>query len=464
MRDTTEGSFVDLRAEEDPPFQSACWPKPAVSTKSQRAARRLVSCWAVTALVGILLATRAAAPSSVSADAGALAVAANPTSFVSLTPARVLDTRQGAETIDGLGAGIGAFGMLRAGRVRNNREVVELSVAGRAGIPADAEAVALNLTVVDPQYPGFVTAWPCGSALPITSNVNYETGGIVANSTIVKIGTNGNVCLYSEGVTHLVVDATGYFPAGSFGPLTPARLLDTRPGFLPTVDGIASGIGRIAQGQTLELPVAGRAGIPTNADAVSMNLTVVSSPQGFITAWPCGSNRPGTSTLNVTVGRTFANHAVIKIGANAKICFYSERDAHLVVDVTGYFPPASIGALAPVRLMDTRAGFATIDGTASAVGRITAGQTYELPAAGRGGIPTDAAAVALNLTAVSPTDEGYITAWPCGVPRPGTSNLNVSAGVILANSTIIKIGTNGNVCLYSASNTDLVVDATAYFG
>jgi hypothetical protein len=108
---------------------------------------------------------------------------------------------------------------------------VQLEVAGKAGVAADASAVVLNLTAVDASANGFVTAWPCGSTRPVTSNLNFVPGGAVANSAIVGVGSRGKVCLYTKSSTELVVDVNGWFPAGSdYQTMTPARLLDTRSG------------------------------------------------------------------------------------------------------------------------------------------------------------------------------------------------------------------------------------------
>lgn len=66
--------------------------------------------------------------------------------------------------------------------------------------------------------------------------------------TLARIGDGGRVCLFGAAPTQLVIDVTGYVPAGSaLAPLTPARLLDTRVGS-PTVDGRAAGTGKVRGG------------------------------------------------------------------------------------------------------------------------------------------------------------------------------------------------------------------------
>ncbi len=68
------------------------------------------------------------------------------------------------------------------------------------------------MTATSAQAAGFVTVYPCGEARPTASNVNYKTGGTIANAVISKVGAGGKVCLYTERATHLVVDVNGWFP------------------------------------------------------------------------------------------------------------------------------------------------------------------------------------------------------------------------------------------------------------
>jgi len=91
---------------------------------------------------------------------------------------------------------------------------LELTVTGRGGVPTNAGAVMLNVTAVSPGAPGFLTVFPCGNAMPLASSVNYGPGDVVANAVLAKIGADGKVCIYSPAATDIVVDVTGYVPAG----------------------------------------------------------------------------------------------------------------------------------------------------------------------------------------------------------------------------------------------------------
>jgi hypothetical protein len=107
--------------------------------------------------------------------------------------------------------------------------ITEVTVAGQAGVAANASAVVVNLTALDAPQPGFVTAWPCGSPQPNSSNLNYVAGAPVANSAIVRIGTGGKICLFNDQAANLIVDVNGWYPAGSdYQGINPVRILDTR--------------------------------------------------------------------------------------------------------------------------------------------------------------------------------------------------------------------------------------------
>ncbi len=92
------------------------------------------------------------------------------------------------------------------------------------------------------------------------------------------------------------------------------------------------------------------------------------------------------------------------------------------------------------------------------------GAPLKIRVGGTNGIPVDASAVALNVTAVktqAPATGGYITVYPCG-DRPNASNLNFISGQTLANSVITPMSVNGDVCLYVYGIANLIVDVSGY--
>ncbi len=160
--------------------------------------------------------------------AGGTASAAVPVrgTFTPVDPVRILDTRSG------LGVADQHTGPLGAGTV------IELDVTGVGGVPEQgAGAVVLNVTVTEAAGSGFVTAYPCGFARPLASNLNFVHGINTANQVTPKVGQDGRVCLFTSNETHLVADVSGWYaddfaavPGFFYEQLTPARIVDTRDG------------------------------------------------------------------------------------------------------------------------------------------------------------------------------------------------------------------------------------------
>ncbi len=377
------------------------------------------------------------------------------TTYIAITPARILDSRSGASTVDGQYLGIGT---------RPAGSVTEVQVAGRAGVPADALSASLNITSLSATTDGYMTVYPCGIGTPNTSNVNYTTGSTVANFVISKLGS-GKVCVYTSGATGLLIDVSGAFPAGSGASYTnvvPSRLMDTRIGG-STVDGQFTNIGQLAAGSITQLQVAGRAGISSTASAVSMNVTILNPlANGFATVFPCDSTAPNTSSVNYTTGKVVSNAVISKLG-NGKVCIYTNIATGLLVDANGSFNTVTAySSILPARILDSRVGASTIDGQYLGIGTRPAGSVTEVQVAGRAGVKGDALVAALNITAVNPASAGYMTVYPCGISTPNTSNVNYTTSSSVANFVISKLG-SGKVCVFTSSATDLLVDVNGAF-
>jgi hypothetical protein len=116
----------------------------------------------------------------------------------------------------------------------------------------------------------------------------------------------------------------------------------------------------------------------------------------------------------------------------------------------------------PVRIMDTRSSAGVcMPGPCS---RLGPGQTRTLQVHGIAGVPPEATAVALNVTAVSPTAASHVTVFPSGQLVPTVSNLNFSAGLVVANQVTVSIGLGGFVSVFNAAGSvDVVVDLVGYY-
>ncbi|MCU1395304.1 MAG: N-acetylmuramoyl-L-alanine amidase [Ilumatobacteraceae bacterium] len=386
--------------------------------------------------------------------------------LVGLPPARLLDTRIGAgfDTIDHVGAGGGPV---------SGGSTLDVHVAGRGGVPSSgASAVALNVTVVDPTSASYITVYPAGQPRPLASNLNMVAGQAIANMVIVPIGVGGNVTLFNNaGATDLVVDVLGWWPPSAFDGLTPARLLDTRTGpGIDTIDHTALGAGSLGQASTLDVTVVGRGGVPaTGVGAVAVNITAAgATAASYVTAFPAGQPRPVASNLNTSPGETIPNMAIVPVGADGKISLYNNSGStDLVVDVLGWFPTgASYSGLTPERLLETRSGgsFTTIDHVAEGRGALAGQSTLDVQIGGRPGIPASAGAVALNVTAIDPTDASYLTVYPTGHAQPVASNLNFTPGQTIPNMVIVPLGAGGKITLFNnAGRVDVAIDVLGWF-
>lgn len=377
-----------------------------------------------------------------------------------LSPTRILDTR------NGIGGRMSPLG---------TGESWSLAVAGQGGVPANAVAVVMNVTVTDTTSPSYLTLYPTGVTRPTASNLNWAAGQTIPNLVEVKLGTGGKVDLFNHaGQTDVVADLEGWVgppqastnSTGLYQPVVPARLLDTR-------DGTGGYSTPLAQGQSLHLQVTSRGGVPAAGVAgVVLDVTVTNATaSSYLTAWPSGTALPLASNLNFVAGQTIPNRVMVKLDANGQVDLYNHAGSvDVVVDVNGWFSDgttASAGSgftgVTPSRILDTRSG---LGGIASPVG---AGGSIALQVAGRGGVPAMSAsappkAVVLNVTATDTTAPSFLTVWPDGTSRPWTSDLNWIAGVTIPNLTVVRIGPDGEIDLYNhLGSADIVVDVIGYY-
>ncbi len=368
-------------------------------------------------------------------------------------PRRVVDTRPGAVTLDGVLAG---------GGLRSANSTLVIPVAGRASVPQSAGSVIVNVTIDGAGDAGFATVYPCNAIRPSVSNINFVPGRTSAVMAISGLSA-GNMCIYSSAATHLIVDVTGSFGVGDFVALsTPRRLVDTRAG-QSTVDGQFQGGGQRPSGSVLSFAVAGRAGLPGDVRSVVLSVAAADATAGgYLTVFPCNGSPPNVSNANFEAGDTVANAVVAKVSAAGQVCLFTFGTADVLVDVSGWLPAATYSPLdVPARLLDTRVGGVTADGRTAGKGRRPADGTLRLPVAGRAGVPASASAVVLNITAVGAAT-GWVTMHPRGTDRPLASQLNYSAGRAVANATVSAVGAGGDMCLYTAGNTDLIIDVVGY--
>jgi hypothetical protein len=367
--------------------------------------------------------------------------------YTALPPTRILDTRV-------------------TGQRLGPNSSLNLTVTG-GSVPTDATAVALNVTVTDTTAIAYLAVYPAGGARPVLSNLNWVPYQTIANLVIVPVGVGGQVTFYNDaGGTDVVVDLQGYFApespdstAGSYVPLTPARIADTRMGSGEPYAGESLG-----PGGSLNIQVAGAGGVPgSGVSAALINVTVTdTTAQSYLVVYPEGATRPLASNLDWFPSTTLANRVVVPVSSTGQITVYNDfGDADVVIDVNGYFtdgtstPAAAslFSPITPVRVLDTRL-------TNQELGP---GTTLTQEMAGLDGIGSNASAVVANVTATDTTSLSYFTVYPGGV-RPLASDVNWSAGQTVPNLTVATLGNTGALDVYNRlGSTELVIDAFGYF-
>lgn len=366
---------------------------------------------------------------------GAAPAAAAAARYTPMDPLRLIDTRYGTgTTVLPLAAGC--------------------TLVVDPGVSSAVTAVAVNLTTVRTAANGFVTAYPCGVTRPTVSAVQPLSGRAVAGMAIVPLAADGTLCIYSSVTTDLVVDLFGTYAPGvgdRFEPVSPVRLKDSRssPSTLPA-------------GTIVRVQVAGASGVPAGATGAALTVHALNaSGTGYATVYPCSAEVPLVSSVNVVSGSSVTNHVEVALSGSGEVCVYVSVAMHIAVDLSGWFGATGSGefhAITPFRAVDTRNG-------TGLSGKFVAGVDRAVTIAGANGLPNAAALIAVvaEVTAVSPTNTGFITVHPCLAALPNLSMVRYFTGANSATSVASLDDATGRWCLNASSAVHVLVDVSGYF-
>ncbi len=226
----------------------------------------------------------------------------------------------------------GRFAALTARRLLDTRTGTKVPAATTVtavatDVPADATALAVNLTFTDATAPGFFTTFGDGPR-PNVSTGNADAAG-QTRATFAVVPASSSLHVYSQSGAHVIVDLVGYFTGlsapdstdGLFVPQSPTRVLDTRA--RPGVP--------IGPGGSAEVSVVGGA-------AVWSNITAVDAAPGFLAARPADARGAATtSTVNATNAHQTIANAAITLLADSGMTVLTPSGAHVLVDVAGLF-------------------------------------------------------------------------------------------------------------------------------
>jgi hypothetical protein len=178
--------------------------------------------------------------------------------------------------------------------------------------------------------------------------------------------------------------------------------------------------------------------------------------------------------VNFAPGEIVPNMAVVGLGDGGKVSLVlgpggrAGAQGDVLIDVVGWYAKSSYSGgrggrltpTSPTRIMDSRTG-------QPVQGPLGQGQSWDLQVAGNGGVPGNATAVVVNVTATRTTGSTYIRVTPTGAPVGGAtepSNLNLVAGETRPNLVMVGLGQGGKINLYNlAGNVDLIVDVVGYY-
>jgi hypothetical protein len=210
---------------------------------------------------------------------------------------------------------------------------------------------------------------------------------------------------------------------------------------------------------------------PTNCNCISGGAFV---PNGL---WPgfdgaylfgdcvCGGifRLTGTAASDFGIGLGTVVHLVFgPFGARQALYYTTFASGGQVRRIVGPVGPSDYHTVTPCRLVDTRQPPGPAGGPA-----LGSGVPRTFAVAGACGVPATATAVAVNLTAVSPTAAGNLTLFAAGTAPPATSALNFAAGQTRSNNAEARLGSAGGVTIsYAApggATVEVIVDVVGYF-
>jgi hypothetical protein len=387
--------------------------------------------------------------------------------FYALPPCRAVDTRLGGRPP--LDSGV----------------ATDFVIAGVCGVPANARAVAANLTVISPANLGYLQIYPSGTPAGDTSALNFTPARSPrANNSIVALGANGAVtakpALAPSGTTHFVLDVTGYFTssltdvAPSRGPLRydrwgfyPWRIFDSRT----TPPALASGTTRYVKARNASILY-----MPVDAEAQAVVVTTINpSSGGHFVLYPSDlAAAPLTSVLNFQGANAQSNGALTALGRRTNddlaltYAATGPSTSDFTVDTYGWFAKDATYRYYPIqpcRAADTRL-------TQHGGPRLTNNIARSLQIQGNCGVPYGAKFAVVTATVIA--TDGAGSAQVGSSYDPAVTAIQFAATDTIGNTVIAALAPlqEANCCsgdfsvqvnLPGGGGADMAVEVLGYF-
>lgn len=381
-----------------------------------------------------------AAPATPPAQAG---------TFHPVDATRVLDTR----TSGGLAAG----------------RIVKFAVAGRGGIPADAAAVTINMTVLGPARAGSISVFPGDTAWNGAASISFAARQAKQNMITAKLG-GGSLAVRNNitSAIQVIGDVVGYYTGGTastpgaFQSIPMQRAFDTRPSH------------PLAPASVTRMQIGGRGAVPASGvAAVIANLTVLTPGRaGSVSTWASNAGWDGSASESFAAGRSEQDVLAVSLGPDGAAMIRNNTGVpvQVVLDLIGYYlagTPNGYGAyqpITPTRIFDSRLN--TVDDYPLATGELIPIQAYRDAVSGAARIPRwEVPAVVVRYTVLSPARSGSISVFP------GTEDWNGSASMTFGATTSVQqqlttvLGPDGRLQLRNNTlgNLTVIADVLGYY-
>jgi hypothetical protein len=265
----------------------------------------------------------------------------------------------------------------------------------------------------------------------------------------------------SSSPTPVLPGQVGAADASSrFTTLAPSRIFDTRTGN-------GGRTGKLGPGQSYDVTVVGRGGVPASGvGGVLLNVTVTQpTAASEVTVYPTGAQQPPAPNLVFLANQTRPNLVVVPVGSGGQVRVTNRSGStHALADVVGWFDAGGntarsrFSSLTPERILDTRTG------VGAPRARLGAQRTLSLQATGRGGVPpAGVSGVVMNVTVTNPTAPSFLTLYPGGQSKPLASQLNFVPNQTVPNLVVVATGSSGRVDIFNAGGeTHVIADVVGW--
>ncbi|HUW17489.1 MAG TPA: N-acetylmuramoyl-L-alanine amidase, partial [Actinomycetes bacterium] len=325
---------------------------------------------------------------------------------------------------------------------------IRVPVLGRGGVPSsNVSAVAVNVLASCAGRDTSLSVGPSTVRSGDAFAVSVDGGESARGLAVSGIGPDGAITIRnSRGTVSAAVSVVGYWTTAGGG-----------DGFVPlsptTLPGTASGL---PVGPTpVTLDVAGKAGVPSGADAAVVNVRRRSGGSASaVWVWAANAGRPSMPSLRRSPGQAAQQRVVVPLSGDGRIKVAADQPARVTLDVVGYLSGGGAGFHPVAPRLVTSNGL-----------RVGAGQSSRTTVGGVAGVPKSADAVVLQLSGSQATRGTRLFVYPAGATVPAGADLSVPRRATRTNLVVVPLGAKGRVKVRNAdSAADVSLVVMGWFG